>query len=275
MKIKYGLIGVALTGLSFLTFADASGSHNLKMYTFDCGTINVSDMDVFSSSGDYAKSEGNLTNTCYLIRHPQGDLLWDAGLPASLASSDPMINGVFTLSLNKTLVEQFEVLGMKPNDVEYISISHSHFDHVGQVSSFSNALWLAHENEVGAMFKDEKSSEQYVDFANLKRKTFKGDFDVFGDGRVVIMELPGHTAGHTSLKVEFANAGTVMLSGDLYHQTKSRELRRVPRFNVDEAKTHASMDMFEKVVKETNARVIIQHEKNDIKTLPKPPLYID
>ena len=72
----------------------------LKLYTFDCGNIEVSEYDVFfSSSGDYVGQAGDLTNTCYLARHPEGDLMRDLGLPSDLVGSAPKVNGVVTPSL--------------------------------------------------------------------------------------------------------------------------------------------------------------------------------
>ena len=104
-------------------------------------------------------------------------------------------------------------------------------------------------------------------FNPLERKTFRGDYDVFGDGSVVIFETPGHTPGHTSLQLMMPEAGPVLLAGDLYHRSESRELKRVPRFNYDEAMTLASMDAFEARAKELGATVIIQHEPQDIDPL--------
>ena len=90
-----------------------------------------------------------------------------------------------------------------------------------------------------------------------------------------LFDTSGHTPGHTVLKVELANTGTVLLTGDLYHLNKSRELRTVPVFNTDEAETLRSMDKFESLAKKTNARVIIQHSAEDFADLPKPPEYLD
>ena len=67
------------------TVNERVGAPSLKLYTFDCGNIEVSDYDIFSSSGDYAGEGGKLVNTCYLVRHPEGDLLWDLGLPHAIS----------------------------------------------------------------------------------------------------------------------------------------------------------------------------------------------
>ena len=96
------------------------------------------------------------------------------------------------------------------------------------------------------------------------------DHDVFGDGSVVTLHLPGHTPDHMALLVKLAS-GPVLLSGDLYHSLDARAKRGVPPFNTSRAQTLASMDRFEKLAKETGAKVIIQHEPQDIAKLPAFP----
>ncbi|KCZ46251.1 N-acyl homoserine lactonase family protein [Hyphomonas pacifica] len=248
----------------------------LHVDVLDCGKIEVSDLDAFSSAGDYAGQTDTFTDTCFLIRHPQGILLWDLGLPGMLATSGPQTLQIFTVSLDKTLTAHLKDLGMTSDDIDYLAISHSHFDHIGQADQVQNALWLVHEDELNAMFPPDGSTAQvatpeqlalFAMFNPLERKAFRGDYDVFGDGSVVIFETPGHTPGHTSLQLMMPEAGPVLLAGDLYHRSESRELKRVPRFNYDEAMTLASMDAFEARAKELGATVIIQHEPRDIDPL--------
>ena len=78
---------------------------------------------------------------------------------------------------------------------------------------------------------------------------------------------PGHTPGHTSLQLMMPETGPVLLTGDLYHRAESRELKRVPRFNSDEAMTVSSMEAFEARADALGAKVIIQHEPADIDPL--------
>ena len=63
----------------------------------------------------------------------------------------------------------------------------------------------------------------------------------------------------------------MLLSGDLYHALEAREKKGVPPFNTSRKETLASMDKFEKLAKETGAKVIIQHEPRDIAKLPPFP----
>ena len=73
-----------------------------------------------------------------------------------------------------------------------------------------------------------------------------------------------------ALLVKLAS-GPVLLSGDLYHSTIAREKRAVPGFNTSREETLASMDKFEALARRLNARVVIQHEPNDIGKLPALP----
>lgn len=247
----------------------------LYVDVLDCGTLQVSDMDVFSSAGDYAGQTDTLTDTCYLVNHPGGRLLWDLGVPSILRQAGPITQDVFTVTLNATLTEQLEALGLTPADIDYMAISHSHFDHIGQVDQVQGATWLVHQAELDTMIPPDGSSPQtsadqialFNAFKGLSREAFTGEKDVFGDGSVVIFETPGHTPGHTSLQLMMPESGPVLLSGDLYHRAESRALSRVPRFNADEQNTLASMEIFEARAEQLGAKVIIQHEPADIDPL--------
>ena len=277
------------------TSATDQSADQIKLYVLDCGTIEISDVGVFSSAGDYDGQPDVFVDTCFLIRHPEGDLLWDLGLPTALVGGPPQEDGVFTVSMDTTISNQLIEIGLGPEDLEYMAISHFHFDHIGQIDQIQDATWIVHEDEYGAMFppQEEPAIEEeqaeggdqdgtdvgltnpFAGFESLERELFSGEKDVFGDGSVIIFPTPGHTPGHTCLQVELANTGTVLLTGDLYHRTESRRLGRVPQFNSSEPMTLESMRAFEARAERLNAKVIIQHEPDDIDPLPKSPQYLD
>lgn len=255
--------------------AEADTAPALHVDVLDCGTIGISDLDAFSSAGDYAGEQATFTNTCYLVHHPQGRLLWDLGVPGILSVAGPVVQDIFTVSLSATLTEQLEGLGLTPADIDYVSISHSHFDHIGQADQLQGATWIVHQAELDAMIPPDGSAPQtsadqialFNAFQGMPREVFTGDKDVFGDGSVVIFETPGHTPGHTSLQLTLPETGPVLLTGDLYHRTESRDLRRVPRFNYNEEQTLAAMAAFEARAEALGAKVIIQHEQADVEPL--------
>ena len=80
--------------------AEAEAPAPLTVNVLDCGTINVLDLDAFSSAGDYAGQTDTFTDTCYVINHPDGRLLWDLGLPGMLAGAgEQNLGGIFNVSL--------------------------------------------------------------------------------------------------------------------------------------------------------------------------------
>ncbi|MEM9234207.1 MAG: N-acyl homoserine lactonase family protein [Pseudomonadota bacterium] len=240
------------------------------LYTFNCGTIEISDLDIFAMDGSYEGQTDTFTNTCFVVRHPRGDLLWDMGLPAALVENGPQTDGPFTVSLERTLIDQMAEAGLTPDDIEYFAISHSHFDHVGQPEAVGEAAWIVHEAEYNYMFLDEASGD-FSALEGFEARPFSGDHDLFGDGAIRILEMPGHTPGHTALLLNMAEAGPVLLSGDLYHRSESREGARVPRFNHDQGATLSSIDRFEALAEATGALVVIQHEPTDVAKLPEAP----
>lgn len=246
----------------------------LTVNVLDCGKISISDLDAFSTSGDYKGVPDEFTDTCYLINHPNGRLLWDLGLPTQLVGQPPFTQQIFTVSVEKSITDQLTELGLTPADVKYVSISHSHFDHIGQVDQVQGATWLVNQKEYDAMFPPDGSAPadpslaaNYALFQPMTREIIGAEHDVFGDGSVVIFETPGHTPGHASLQLKMPESGPILLTGDLYHRTESRTLGRVPRFNSSEADTTASMAAFEKRATDLGAKVIIQHEPADIASL--------
>lgn len=251
----------------------------VQLYALDCGRISISDAGMFADDGSLNGQAREVVDPCFLIRHPDGDLLWDAGLPDGVADAPEgrVVNGPFTLRVTNRLADQLAQLQLTPADIEFVSISHSHFDHVGNAALFTGSTWLLDADERTWMFRQEaRAAEEFALIApieNAPTRTLEGDgdTDVFGDGSVTIIQTPGHTPGHNILLVRLPNSGPVLLTGDMWHMSESRERRLVPAFNVDRAQTLASMDKIEALAAETGARVVRQHVAEDFEALPVFP----
>lgn len=252
---------------------------DVQLYAMDCGRIHVDNASMFANNGAFDGVARDLVDPCYLIRHPGGDLLWDAGLPEAIADAEGGVvtEGPFELRVPVRLTEQLAQLDLTPADIEFISVSHSHFDHVGNAALFDQATWIVDADERAFMFReDARAAEEFALIAPLENFETQliegdGDFDVFGDGSVTIVQTPGHTPGHAVLLVRLPEAGPVLLTGDMYHLAESRELRTVPEFNTDRIQTQQSFDKVEALAAETGARVIRQHVPEDFDALPQFP----
>lgn len=254
----------------------------IKLYTFSGGTVMVNNLELFSQDTTYQGQSKEFADPYYVISHPKGTLMWDAGLPEGLVAAPEPITppgGAFTISRKDSVNKQLKLIGMTPDDIDYLALSHTHFDHSGHANAISNATWLVQDVEYDMITSDEiRNSENaglYEAIKSLKNvKKLNGDFDVFGDGSVIIKSMPGHTPGHQVLFLDMPENGPTLLTGDLYHLYENREHKRVPSFNFDVAQTLSSMDSFEAFAKEKNAKVYLQHQKEDFNKMPKAPKYL-
>ena len=257
-----------------------AGITSPRLYVFDCGLLRVGDPGRFSLTMDEV-STLELSVPCYLIEHPEGTLLWDAGLSDSLAgdSESPQSSGSFA-RVTTTLRAQLTELGYQPADITYIALSHLHYDHAGNANDFAASTWLVQRPEHEAAFSDDPAAfrfdpQYYGALETAETVILDGDHDVFGDGAVVIKSAPGHTPGHQVLFVDLAEYGPVVLSGDLYHFPENRSLKRVPTFNFDAEMTLASMDLVEDFLIESGARLWIEHDIAENALLDKSPAYYE
>ena len=259
--------------LIFVVSASAQTKSGVdKLYILNCGDGVAGDISRWSGV-DVGKSM-DMSDNCYLIHHTQGWLLWDTGvtdsiaaMPNGLAPSDPR---AIHWHVTKTLSSQLEMLGVKPADIKYVAISHSHPDHIGNVEMFPQAMLLVQQaeydwpNPLGVgRFKPEHPVTK-----------LEGDRDVFGDGSVMIFATPGHTPGHQSLLVKLPKTGAIVLTGDAVHFQSNWDNRRVPSIS-DKDMTVASMQRIADVMAKEHAKLWINHDAAQRKTLKLAPAFYD
>lgn len=264
---------LALTGLQ--PPAAQTPATELSLWRLDCGEFVINDFNAFfSDTYQYAPGPKRITDSCYLIRHGSRYMLWDTGLPGELAGRS-VETPAQTMSLNERLVTQLGRIGVRPDEIEIIGISHYHLDHLGQAMDFPRARLVIGAGDLAVLrgppgpFIEPQRIRPWLD-GRRELLAAEGDVDIFQDGRVVMLSTPGHTPGHYSLLVRLAS-GPVLLSGDLYHFTEQVFHRGVPPFNHSRADTLASMDRYERIARNLGARTIIQHEPADIGRLPAFP----
>jgi glyoxylase-like metal-dependent hydrolase (beta-lactamase superfamily II) len=229
-----------------------------KLYVIDCGWGHAPDQSRWSPG----VNEGvpiDLSDNCYLVHHGEGWLLWDTGFPDAVADKPEgqLSPSGLTMHRSTTLASQLARIGVKPGDIRYVAISHTHPDHVGNVELFPTVPVLIQRAEYEWAFGQEKKPFK----PEHPVTKLEGDKDVFGDGSVLIVSTPGHTPGHQSLVVHLPKTGWVVLSGDAVHFTSNWDARRVPAMNVDRGKTLASMQRLADLLAERHAQLWINHDK--------------
>lgn len=282
-KIIYFFIGISIISCKDVKkdfedgYNDARGikeKAKVTLHVLDGGSIQANKLELFSEDTTYTGQSRGFADAYYVIVHPKGNLMWDAGLPESLVGmvepyTDP--NGAFTVSRKDSLVNQLKEIDMTIDDFKYLALSHSHFDHVGHANALKNATWLVQENEYNFFTNDSAKIQQSDIYNAIKElsnvQKLNGDHDVFGDSTVVIKSMPGHTIGHQVLYLDLGLEKPILLTGDLYHIEENRIYKRAPIFNYDIPMTKKSMEAFEAFAKEKNADVFIQHSLKDFERL--------
>jgi len=255
----------------------AENATPVKLWRLDCGTIQVNNLDLFSDTFGYVGQKRKLTDSCYLIQHGADYMIWDTGLPAGLKGAPLSDKDPLSPSLTKTLGEQLATLKVDPKQIALVGISHYHFDHVGQAADFPQAKLLIGKADFEALksepvpFGADPSLLAHWLKDGAPSEEVSGDKDIYGDGSVTMLSMPGHTPGSYALLVRLAKKGPVLLSGDVVHFEEQFKVNGVPGFNTNRAESLASMERMQKVAKALKATLVVQHDANDIAKLPTFP----
>ena len=207
--LSVSLVAV-LAGAAALPAQQGQAPRSPRLYVFDCGTLDIADTGRFRLKREEVATD-KLSVGCYLIAHPRGTLIWDTGAVPDAMVTSPGTPTRYRLLLPdgqernvttaKTLKAQLAEAGYAPTDINYVALSHYHYDHSANTNDFAKSTWLVRQVERDAMFAakppDLVQPPTYSAMRTAKTTIVKtDDHDVFGDGSVVIKFTPGHTPGH-------------------------------------------------------------------------------
>lgn len=262
---------------------------SLRLYVFDCGILHFTNADNYQLKlQEVARLD--MSVPCFLVAHPKGTMMWDVGAVADggwkPAGSPVRMKIVLPdsqerdVTMVKPLNTQLAEAGYSPADITHLAFSHYHWDHIANANDFAGSTWLVRKPERDVMFSDPSLARTVpANFKALaKSKTViiqQDDYDVFGDGKVILKSSPGHTPGHQVLFLNLPKTGPVVLGGDLYHYPEERKLNRLPtrEFNVEQ--TAAARLALESFLKKTGAQLWIQHDISANAMLKKSPAFYE
>lgn len=226
---------------------------------------------------DAAKDETiELPVSCALIRHPQGNVLFDTGCsPEAAADPEGRWGGLARVMTpifaeQDTVVPQLAGLGLRPDDIDIVVCSHLHPDHCGCNEAFRHARIMCHAAELEAAKAEASEKQGYLpkewDQPN-GFSTFEGKHDLFGDGRVLLVPLPGHTPGTTGALVQLGRDGRVLLAADAAPM-RSALAGTLPKNNWNQELAAASIAKIRQFEAE-GATVVFGHDDEQWVTLRK------
>ena len=279
-RVLVVMIFVLAVPLAMAQQRKAQPPKSVRLYVFDCGTLNIADTSVYQLKKEELATT-YMSVPCFLVAHPKGTMIWDAGaVPDSGFKTDGAPATLRSASSVRPLKAQLAEIGYIPADITYQAFSHFHWDHIGNANAFASATWLVRKLERDIMFADPPSPRtEPANYSALKNsKTVivtQDEHDVFGDGTVVIKSTPGHSPGHQVLFLKLAKTGPILLSGDLYHYPEERTLNRVPTTEFNVGQTIASRAAVEAFLKKTSAQLWIQHDFTANAKLKKAPEFYE
>src|SRR5437763_8686450 len=200
-----------------------------RLYVLDCGVLNIDPAGVERYHVTQKEVvESRMPVPCFLVVHPKGALMWDVGVipDADVEKTAPRaarydVNPVSHAVVSRTLKSQLAALGYAPSDITYVAVSHAHKDHTANLNEFTSSTWLTSRLERDFMFKPRNERVEPKFYDKLERSKWvvidkdeasKPEYDVFGDGTVMIKGAPGHTPGHQVLVLKLAKTGRVMVA---------------------------------------------------------------
>jgi N-acyl homoserine lactone hydrolase len=287
MTRQHRMIGAPLLSLFLFAAAvlpsvaqkAAAPVKSLRVYLFDCGLIKGEKPTDYGLKNEDVKNP-DMVVPCYLIVHPKGTLMWDVGVipDSAFKGGKPAMvtDGADIETSPRPLLPQLAALGYPPQKINYLALSHLHSDHTANANAFAGSTWLVHAAERDAMFA--ASPKDQASYSQLRHsKTIilpDADYDVFGDGTVIIKYAPGHTPGHQVLALKLPKTGPVVIGGDLWHYVAEETSSNPPHDEANPHQTMASRKAINAYIKQTGAQLWIEHDPATFNRLPKAPDFI-
>ena len=271
--IAAGLIAMFILGASFASAQTARG-----VYLMSSGTLGPFNIQGLIPTYPDAR-DITIPILMAVIDHPKGLVVYDSGNNVAISDgncksywAEGMCDFLQPSQTRAMVIDrQLEKLGFSISDVKAYVMSHAHLDHAGNLKMFKNAIIFAQQDEIyqarwQAPFQ---AGPAFVEADHAGTNAFNwaplnGDYDVFGDGSVVIMDTRGHTLGTSSVYVKLPS-GPLVVAGDAIWMEENLE-GYAAGLNYSVQQYFASIDRLKLIRDLQGAKLIMGHSANQYKT---------
>lgn len=233
----------------------------VKVHVFHTGEVCVAPelpfggehCSTIKASGVFAKKSERLwlPVSAYLVECGHGKVLFDCGWhrnmsPDGVFDKKAQVKSLGSLPLYMTnqgrlekgaaIDEQLAALGIRPADLDLVLLSHLDCDHANGLRLVADARQiLVSQDEL--LFAGNKTPVNRIRYnaawwrgTNMQAFEWNGtqgpagkSYDVFGDGSLVMVNIPGHSKGLCALKITAPDGRFVLLYADGGYARKSWE----------------------------------------------------
>ncbi|MEI7615203.1 MAG: N-acyl homoserine lactonase family protein [Actinomycetota bacterium] len=254
-----------------------------KLYLFECGTLR-SRKELFTLNKDIGKPfEAPIP--FFLITHNGKNILFDTGNNLEVAKNPKkhwgdIINDYYpVMNEQQFVVNQLETLLIKPEEIDYVILSHLHLDHAGGTGYFPNARYVVHKKELEWAFNPDCTQKSAYIMQDIDKNVnwfpleneFKEAYDLLKDGVIKIYPTPGHTPGHMSILVNLEASRPIFLTSDSCYTEENLYENILPGLVWDDKASMDTMDWIRKLQKKENIEIIVGHDPAAWKRFNKAP----
>jgi N-acyl homoserine lactone hydrolase len=181
--------------------------------------------------GEFGGERVQIPIACWLVRTSEAMILFDTGLSPravpGLLRSDPLAR----FTGEDLLTHRLDLVGLEPDQVDMVVLSHLHFDHAGGAALFSKSELIVQKDEYAyahypASFFESFYYRKNFDLPGYRWRHLDGDTELLPG--VTVLRTDGHTPGHQSLLIELPETGPVILTGDACYWQEHADKERVP-----------------------------------------------
>lgn len=231
-----------------------------------------------------AAGEVTIPVPTFLIEHDRGLVLFDTGIVPE-ASVDP--DGVYgelaehvglRFTPEQRVDRQIEGLGYKTSDVTHVVLSHAHFDHSGGMYLFPQAKFYIGAADLPYAFWPHPAASVFFRRPDIEAtRSFDwhplaGDHDLFGDGSITVLAMPGHTPGNSSLLVRLPDR-YFMLTADTVHLRSALTDTLPMGSDYNTRESVESIRRLRQLSESHDAHIWIAHDPEDWKAFAAPKCY--
>jgi glyoxylase-like metal-dependent hydrolase (beta-lactamase superfamily II) len=292
------MLGAALSivmGSALATGALAQSPDGMKLYAFSSGALTIG-KGVLQNFGPMDPPI-QIPVGFFVIQHPQGNVLFDTGNNDKIITDPgywgPLFDGLKPVNTPDVAIDvQLQKIGLSPDDIKYVVVSHMHLDHGGNIAKFPNSTIVMQQDEIDyGMWPSEPFTGPFIpaDAAVLRAPVgsdkpnafdmliLNGDMDLFRDGSVVVKSARGHTKGMQMMVVRLPNTGTIVLTSDNVYFRENVEKHIPPNLVLayDPAGIMKAYDFIRYMMASEGADFFTAHDPDAFKAMKQAPDFYD